>query len=67
MHGIKSKTRSYRLFYSFSAFLLPLLRALFPNHVLSTTQIGSAMLQLAKHGYAKRILETRDINIVAGA
>jgi uncharacterized protein YbjT (DUF2867 family) len=67
LHGIKSKTRSYRLFYSFSAFLLPLLRALFPNHVLSTTQIGSAMLQLAKHGYAKRILETRDINIVAGA
>lgn len=25
------------------------------------------LLQLAKHGYAKRILETRDINIVASA
>jgi uncharacterized protein YbjT (DUF2867 family) len=67
LHGIKSKTRSYRLFYSLSALLLPLLRALFPNHVLSTTQIGVAMLQLAKHGYAKRILEARDINIVARA
>jgi uncharacterized protein YbjT (DUF2867 family) len=65
LYGIKSKTRSYRMFYSLSALLLPLLRALFPNHVLSTTQMGLAMLQLAKHGYAKRILETRDINIVA--
>jgi uncharacterized protein YbjT (DUF2867 family) len=66
-HGIKSKTRSYRIFYSALAFLLPPLRAVFPNHVLSTTQIGRAMLNLAKHGYAKAILESRDINIVAAS
>jgi len=65
LHGIKSKTRSYRIFYSLSAFLLPVLRAVFPNYVLSTTQIGAAMLNLAKHGYAKRILEARDIRIVS--
>jgi uncharacterized protein YbjT (DUF2867 family) len=65
LHGIKSKTRSYRVFYAISAFLLPALRAAFPNHVLSTTQIGTAMLNLAKHGYAKRILEARDIRAVA--
>ena len=65
LHGIRSKTRSYRVFYSLSAFLLPVLRALFPNHVLTTTQIGSAMLNLAKHGYAKRILQTRDIRAVS--
>jgi uncharacterized protein YbjT (DUF2867 family) len=65
LHGIKSKTRSYRIFYSLSAFLLPVLRAVFPNHVLSTTQIGAAMLNLAKHGYAKRILEARDIRVVS--
>jgi len=65
LHGIKSKTPSYRIFYSLSAFLLPVLRAVFPNYVLSTTQIGAAMLNLAKHGYAKRILEARDIRIVS--
>jgi uncharacterized protein YbjT (DUF2867 family) len=65
LHGIKSKTRSYRIFYSLSAFLLPALRAVFPNQVLSTTQIGAAMLNLAKHGYAKNILEARDIRAVA--
>ena len=67
LHGIQSKTRSYRVFYSLCAFLLPLLRALFPEHVLTTTQIGTAMLNLAKHGYAKRILESRDILAVANA
>jgi uncharacterized protein YbjT (DUF2867 family) len=65
LHGIKSKTRSYRVFYSLAAFLLPALRAAFPNHVLSTTQIGIAMLNLAKQGYAKRILETRDIRAIS--
>jgi len=65
LHGIQSKTRSYRVFYSLTAFLLPLLRAVFPNQVLSSTQIGLAMLNLAKHGYAKRILETRDIRAVS--
>jgi uncharacterized protein YbjT (DUF2867 family) len=63
--GIRSKTRSYRIFYSALAILLPLLRAAFPNQVLSTRQIGRAMLNLAKHGYGKAILESRDINIVA--
>jgi uncharacterized protein YbjT (DUF2867 family) len=65
LHGIQSKTRSYRIFYSLFAWLLPMLRAAFPDHVLSTTQIGLAMLNLAKHGYAKRILEAGDINMVA--
>jgi uncharacterized protein YbjT (DUF2867 family) len=65
LHGIKSKTRSYRVLYAISAFLLPVLRAVFPNQVLSTTQIGTAMLNLAKHGYVKRILEARDIRIVS--
>jgi uncharacterized protein YbjT (DUF2867 family) len=65
LHGIKSKTRSYRVFYLLSGFLLPVWRALFPNHVLSTTQVGAAMLNLAKHGYAKRILETPDLRVVA--
>ena len=65
LHGIKSKTRSYRLFYSLSALLLPMLRAAFPNQVLSTTQIGLAMLNLAKYGYPKHVLETRDINRIS--
>jgi uncharacterized protein YbjT (DUF2867 family) len=65
LEGIKSKTRSYRLFYSVFAPLLPLLRAVFPNHVISTAQVGVAMMNLAKHGYSKPILEIRDIRAAA--
>jgi uncharacterized protein YbjT (DUF2867 family) len=65
LHGIRSKTNSYQLFYSLSKPLLPLLRALFPNVVLSTEIIGRAMLAVARHGAPRPVLETADINAAA--
>jgi hypothetical protein len=50
--------------YALARPLLPLLRWALPNQVLSTRDVGQAMLSVAKHGYAKRILETRDIRAV---
>jgi uncharacterized protein YbjT (DUF2867 family) len=64
MHGIKSRTRSYRVFYMIFGWLMPILRRLFPAYVTSTEQIGRAMLAVAKQGYPKKILETGDINKV---
>lgn len=64
MDGIQSKTPSYRVFYRFLSPLMPLLRWALPNHILTTREIGQAMLAVAKHGYKKRILETRDIRAV---
>jgi hypothetical protein len=43
---------------------LPALQKRFPKYVTSTEQIGRAMLKVAKHGWAKRVLETFDINEV---
>jgi uncharacterized protein YbjT (DUF2867 family) len=65
LHGIRSKTRSYQLFYSSLKFMFPVLRVLFPNHVLTTSQVGQAMLNLVKYGYPKRVLETRDIAAIS--
>jgi len=65
-HGERSKTSAYRIGYTLTKPLLPLLRALFPNYVLTTQQIGRAMIQVAKHGAPKRILETADIRKCAG-
>jgi hypothetical protein len=45
--------------------LLPLLHWALPNHVLSTREIGQAMLAVARRGYEKRILETRDLRRMA--
>ena len=67
LHGVKSGTAIYRIFYSLFKPLLPLLRVAFPNQVLTTEDIGQAMLIAAKHGNPKRILETKDIRALVDA
>jgi uncharacterized protein YbjT (DUF2867 family) len=65
MHGVRSKTRSYRIFYAVLWPLIPILRRLFPGYVTTTEQVGRAMLAVAKRGFPMPILESRDINNVA--
>jgi uncharacterized protein YbjT (DUF2867 family) len=62
LHGIKSKTKSYRALYAVMKPILPVLEALFPGYVTTTEQVGRAMLKVAKQSAPKRILENRDIN-----
>jgi len=66
LDGIKSKTPAYRILYGLAKPLLPLVRWAFPNQVLSTREIGQAMLAVAKRGYGKRIMETVDIRAAVG-
>ena len=66
LDGIQSKTPVYRRFYRVLGPVMPLLRRAFPNRILSTREIGQAMLGVARHGYGKRILETQDIRKAAG-
>lgn len=61
MHGERSKTAAYRIGYSFANPLLPLLRRLFPRSVLTTEEVGRAMIHVARRGAPKRILETGDM------
>lgn len=61
LDGIKSKTAAYRVFYSLTKPLLPLLRAALPNYVLTTRQVGQAMLAVVRSGAQKRVLESADI------
>ncbi|MDL2356979.1 MAG: NAD-dependent epimerase/dehydratase family protein [Pseudomonadota bacterium] len=63
--GVKSKTASYRIMYSMIKPLLPLLRAALPDQILSTPQMGQAMLEAARHGAPKRVLESADINALS--
>jgi uncharacterized protein YbjT (DUF2867 family) len=63
--GIRSKTPAYRIFYSLFKPLLPLLRALLPDQVLSTPQIGRAMLTVTRRGATTHILESADINALS--
>jgi uncharacterized protein YbjT (DUF2867 family) len=66
LHGIQSRTPVYRLLYAALKPVFPLLKRAFPDHVLTTEQIGRAMLAVAKKGAPKRILGTREIHAVSG-
>jgi uncharacterized protein YbjT (DUF2867 family) len=63
--GVKSKTTAYRWFYSLTKPLLPALRAMLPDQILSTPQIGQAMLAAVRNGAQKRVLESPDINALS--
>jgi uncharacterized protein YbjT (DUF2867 family) len=63
--GVKSKTTSYRWFYTLTKPLLPLLRAMLPDQILSTPQVGQAMLAAVRSGAPKRVLESPDINALS--
>jgi uncharacterized protein YbjT (DUF2867 family) len=64
MHGERPKAVVYQAVYTIARPLLSLLRRSFPNHVVTTEEIGQAMLIVARRGYPKHILEIRDIRAV---
>jgi uncharacterized protein YbjT (DUF2867 family) len=64
-HGEISRTKLYRTLFVVAEPLLPLLRRLFPNHILTTEQIARAMLNLVTRPYPKHILEIKDIRTAA--
>jgi uncharacterized protein YbjT (DUF2867 family) len=65
MRGLRSKTPLYQSFYTVLAPLFPLARKLFPNQVVTTVEVGRAMIRLAAHGGARKILEPADIRRLA--
>jgi uncharacterized protein YbjT (DUF2867 family) len=64
--GEKSKTALYNVFYTIGKPLLPILKKIFPDSVLTTQQVGLAMLGVARNGYPHRVLEIKDIRAAAG-
>ncbi|MFH8465124.1 NAD-dependent epimerase/dehydratase family protein [Streptomyces sp. NPDC017991] len=67
LHGITSKTRVYRVVYAATGRLLPLLRKLAPRWITTTEQVGLAMVAVARGESGVRVLETEEINRLAGA
>jgi uncharacterized protein YbjT (DUF2867 family) len=67
LHGVRSKTRLYRTMYLLTAPLMPVLGRLLPAVMTTTERIGIAMLEVARHPGADRIVESADINRLAAA
>ena len=67
MHGERSRTAAYRVLYTITKPLVPWIRRLWPNQILTTEQFGRAMLFVVRHGAPKRVLESADINALVPA
>jgi len=45
--------------------LLPLMHAIAPGAVITTEELGRAMIRAARNGAPKRVLENRDLRALA--
>jgi uncharacterized protein YbjT (DUF2867 family) len=61
LRGIKSKTKSYQFMYDYFLWLVKIIKLIAPNSVVSTTQIGLAMINSMLNGYPDKILKPKDI------
>ncbi len=59
--GIKSRTKLYQFVYDYFLWLVKLIRLLSPKSVVTTTQIGLAMIEVTRHGYSESVLRPGDI------
>jgi uncharacterized protein YbjT (DUF2867 family) len=64
-HGERTKTNAYKYLYNLTAWLIPVIRAFSPNSIVTTEEIGRAMIRVVRDGYAKNILEPADIKKAA--
>jgi uncharacterized protein YbjT (DUF2867 family) len=62
LHGVRTKTKWYGAAYAMMGPLYPVWKLLFPRYVTTTECIGRAMLNVAKRGAPKSVLENQDIN-----
>ena len=67
LRGIKSRTKSYQFIYDYFMWFVKGIKAIAPNSVVNTTQIGQAMINSVSKGYEKQILTPKDIILLSQA
>jgi uncharacterized protein YbjT (DUF2867 family) len=63
--GVQPSNALYRRSYAVLGPLVALVRRLFPDQVVTTAEVGRAMLRVAREGYRRPVLERGDIAAVA--
>lgn len=65
LHGITPRTRWYRVFYAVAWPLWPLLRLFAARSLLTTDELGTAMVRAARTGAPMKVLQAADIRALA--
>ena len=64
LHGVRSKTAWVNAIYVVAAPLLSYLTRVAPKYMTTSEQLGRAMIEVARDGYPKPVLESEDINAI---
>jgi uncharacterized protein YbjT (DUF2867 family) len=67
VHGEISKTRWARVAYAVLAPLFPIVQAVAPAMVITSEELGRAMVRIARDGAPKRVLENADLRVLGAA
>jgi uncharacterized protein YbjT (DUF2867 family) len=67
LRGIEPSSKIYRTALKYLKWLIFAIKKVAPNSVVNTTQIGLAMINVAKRGYDKSVIRPADILILATA
>lgn len=67
LHQVRSKTFAYQAAYVLGAPLFGLIKAFRPQSMVTSVEVGQAMLSVARKGYPQAILEVVDIQKAARA
>jgi uncharacterized protein YbjT (DUF2867 family) len=65
LRGIQPSSKLYRVLINNLKWLIKLIKRIAPHAVVDTTQMGLAMINVTKKGYGKKVLDPRDIQILA--
>ena len=65
LRGIKSRTKSYQFMYDYFMWLVKFTKAVSPNSVVDTTQLGLAMINSMLRGYSEKIIRPKDMIIIS--
>lgn len=66
LRGITPSSKLYRFFIMNFRWLLYFIRWVSPRSVVTTTQVGKAMIHVVRDGYHKNIMDPADIQQLAG-
>jgi uncharacterized protein YbjT (DUF2867 family) len=67
MHAVRSKTIAYRAAYVVAKPFFGFMRTFWPRSIVTSVEVGLAMLTVARGGYPRSILEVTDIQDAAKA
>jgi len=67
VHGVRTKTRLYAVAYQVTGWMYPVLKRLAPGHVMTSEELGLAMVEVAADPPDQRVLDTNDLKALLGA